>query len=748
MNRRSRRKDFKAFEFQAQDEQIELVSIERLEKFSSLRKQELRTPKVEDNSPIRKYQFLQTWLINIFQMEGHINSKTKPSLFLKETLENCLEDSSSDRDSDGGEMENMDVGVDVSPDYLIYKDMYCTDSLLCFLSSCMKLEGVNTYGNKENFSFEWGLTDVIRIESQWFAGMETAAVKLLIRTDADLEDENPDDTSELVELKFAVSDPNWFESQAKIMSMDARYKDIWGVLLHTDEDEEDPSAGMNHMGESKSYFPIFDDQFEDVIYPKGDPDAVSISKRDVELLQPETFVNDTIIDFYIKYLKNKMSPEEGSRFHFFNSFFFRKLADLDKNPSSASEGRAAFLRVRKWTRKVNLFEKDYVFIPVNFNLHWSLIVICHPGEVPTFEDEEVDIALKVPCILHMDSIKGSHKGLKDLVQSYLWEEWKERHPDHEPSDDLSSKFSNLRFVPLELPQQENSFDCGLFLLHYVEQFLEDAPNHFHPSTIIKSSNFLNLNWFEPAEASLKRVYIQRLIYHLLKDRPQEIPENNNVKESGVELFTNEKIAANPCNGFLSNDEGIQIKLLGNPDPRHQYVGNSGLELKELFETGTTSESGLFPNGGQNGTFDRLLSFNTTEGDEYAVSGFNMYDPFLSSSIQQGQNDNEYASCDVSSNCGSQSSLEEEMVHDEKVHDTQEEFRLVSPENNNNHNLSGSELSEDTRVVEDSQEVDDGEKRSFMACEENHLGETEDLRLDERRVKRPRLEENIGFEIEL
>ena len=42
------------------------------------------------------------------------------------------------------------------------------------------------------------------------------------------------------------------------------------------------------------------ESFEEVIYPKGDPDAVSISKRDIELLQPETFINDTIIDFYIK----------------------------------------------------------------------------------------------------------------------------------------------------------------------------------------------------------------------------------------------------------------------------------------------------------------------------------------------------------------------------------------------------------------------------------------------------------------
>jgi len=67
-----------------------------------------------------------------------------------------------------------------------------------------------------------------------------------------------------------------------------------------------------------------------------------------------------------RYLKNQIPDMEKHRFHFFNSFFFRKLADMDKNPSSASDGKAAFLRVRKWTRKVNLFAKDYIFIPVNF----------------------------------------------------------------------------------------------------------------------------------------------------------------------------------------------------------------------------------------------------------------------------------------------------------------------------------------------------------------------------------------------
>jgi sentrin-specific protease 7 len=67
-----------------------------------------------------------------------------------------------------------------------------------------------------------------------------------------------------------------------------------------------------------------------------------------------------------RYLKNKLQEQEKARFHFFNSFFFRKLAGMDKNAPYTCDGKSAFQSVRKWTRKVNLFEKDYIFIPVNF----------------------------------------------------------------------------------------------------------------------------------------------------------------------------------------------------------------------------------------------------------------------------------------------------------------------------------------------------------------------------------------------
>lgn len=84
--------------------------------------------------------------------------------------------------------------------------------------------------------------------------------------------------------------------------------------------------------------------------------------------------------------------------------------------------------------------------------HWSLIVICNPGEVVNINgefyshvlfkyfllnifilryyvmmhisDKEPEKSLRLPCILHMDSIQGHHNGLKDLVQRYFWaSEW-------------------------------------------------------------------------------------------------------------------------------------------------------------------------------------------------------------------------------------------------------------------------------------------------------------------------------------
>ncbi|KAK4742639.1 hypothetical protein SAY87_000640 [Trapa incisa] len=479
----------------------------------------------------------------------------------------------------------------VFPEYVIYKASYYMEPLLTFSEASVKVEVLTALGKERSFILEYSVDDIVDISCQCFNRVEMVLIKLTVISDQTVQDDNMHKSSGFEELKFAVVDPNWFKKQDIIRSMNERYSAIWKIIIATDigVDEVDISC-------RKHYFPDFDEPFEELIYPKGDPDAVSISKRDVDLLLPEVFVNDTIIDFYIKYLMNHIHQEDIHRFHFFNSFFFRKLADMDKDPSSASDGRAAFLRVRKWTRRINLFEKDYIFIPVNFNLHWSLIVICHPGEVANFSEEDVTEAAKVPCILHMDSLRGNHTGLKNLVQSYLLEEWKEKGND--AADGISSKFSNLRFVPLELPQQENLSDCGLFLLHYLELFLAEAPPTFNPFKISKFSRYLNADWFLPSEASLKRTLIQKLIYGLLDGQSRSTSADFSGKPQSPEILEtrigNRCIADTlvgtsntvvPCLSVPEANKGIEIDLLVDPSVRNSQCASneSGLVLRELFD---------------------------------------------------------------------------------------------------------------------------------------------------------------------
>ncbi|XP_074587123.1 putative ubiquitin-like-specific protease 2A [Curcuma longa] len=484
--------------------------------------------------------------------------------------EGCLESEEFKNCYTAGMYElNDELTVTVFPEYVIHGGALYGESQLVFSVDSVKIECSDASGSDEKFSSEWTVTEIDHIDCQWSESVASALVKLCFRENITTKRDKVHNNMDVLKVIFSVNDVHWLEKEQKIRNLAAKYKDTWNIGSR-DMIWEDVSVGPDALF-SRDKFTEIEDSFEDVVYPKGDPDAVCINKRDIDLLQPETFINDTIIDFYIKYLKDKIQSDQKHRFHFFNSFFFRKLADLDKDRGSISEGRAAFLRVRKWTRKVNIFEKDYIFIPVNFNLHWSLLIICHPGEVANLKGGEVH-SCKVPCILHMDSIKGSHNGLKNIIQSYMWEEWKERH--EEASEDDSSKFLNLRFVSLEVPQQENSFDCGLFLLHYVELFLQEAPSIFDPFQVTKFSNFLSADWFLPSEASLKRSHIRKLIRDLLSETSHNFNPstscNGNASTSvypgnNLEQKHGELLSVSPDKDAMdaasSPDRGDGIKLL-------------------------------------------------------------------------------------------------------------------------------------------------------------------------------------------
>lgn len=149
---------------------------------------------------------------------------------------------------------------------------------------------------------------------------------------------------------------------------------------------------------------------------------------------------------------------------------------------------------------------------------------------------------------------------------------------------------------------------------------------------------LYLNWFPPAEASLKRTLIQKLIFELLENRSREVSnEQNQSCESPVHVNNNTGIEVlsercNPlidCNGNMTqtqDDQGIEMTLLERSSMRSvQPADDSGMVLRDLFDSGANNTGSLL--GQLQQTFEEPSSFydlrnNSLAGEVQKIQGAN------------------------------------------------------------------------------------------------------------------------------
>lgn len=122
-----------------------------------------------------------------------------------------------------------------------------------------------------------------------------------------------------------------------------------------------------------------------MVYPpppaKG---GISVTNEDLHCLNDGEFLNDVIIDFYLKYLVlEKLKKEDAQRIHVFSSFFYKRLNQRERrnvpDTTNLPIQKRKHNRVKTWTRHVDLFQKDFIFVPINESAHWYLAVICFPG---------------------------------------------------------------------------------------------------------------------------------------------------------------------------------------------------------------------------------------------------------------------------------------------------------------------------------------------------------------------------------
>ncbi|KAK9277162.1 hypothetical protein L1049_006701 [Liquidambar formosana] len=258
-----------------------------------------------------------------------------------------------------------------------------------------------------------------------------------------------------------------------------------------------------------------------IYYPsRDDPESVEICYSDIECLAPETFLTSTIMNFYIRCLQQPASPTERARsdYHFFNTYFYKKLKEAISY--KGSDKKTFFMKFRRWWKGVNIFQKAYILLPIHEDLHWSLVIIC----IPDKEDESG------PIILHLDSLGYHHsKKIFDDIKSYIREEWdylnQEGAPPDLPIADRIWKHLPRRIdeKKISVPQQKNDYDCGLFVLFFMERFIEEAPERLKK----KDLAMFGKQWFKSEEASGLRGKIREI----LKDEFRKASKDNCILKS-------------------------------------------------------------------------------------------------------------------------------------------------------------------------------------------------------------------------
>ncbi|XP_012635780.2 sentrin-specific protease 5 isoform X2 [Microcebus murinus] len=132
---------------------------------------------------------------------------------------------------------------------------------------------------------------------------------------------------------------------------------------------------------------------------------------DLVTLDGQNWLNDQVINMYGELIMDAV-PD---KVHFFNSFFHRQLVTKGYNG------------VKRWTKKVDLFKKSLLLIPIHLEVHWSLITVTLSNRIISFYDSQ-----------------GIH----------------------------------FKFCVECIPQQKNDSDCGVFVLQYCKCLALEQPFQF------------------------------------------------------------------------------------------------------------------------------------------------------------------------------------------------------------------------------------------------------------------------------
>lgn len=186
------------------------------------------------------------------------------------------------------------------------------------------------------------------------------------------------------------------------------------------------------------YLELSSDQIEllDTVWGRGNPEEeftdkfnIECTRANLKTLRPGVWLDDEVVNFYFHLVKERsdLNPDLPKA-HIFNTHFYPKLL---------KDGHA---KIKRWTKKVDIFAKDLVLVPIHLGNHWTLAVI----------------DFRIHTISYMDSFHSPNQQCLNALLRYLEDESQEKK-----KEPLKGEWTLCNRT--DIPEQHNGCDCGVFM---------------------------------------------------------------------------------------------------------------------------------------------------------------------------------------------------------------------------------------------------------------------------------------------
>lgn len=182
---------------------------------------------------------------------------------------------------------------------------------------------------------------------------------------------------------------------------------------------------------------------------------------------PGQWLDDSVINFMVSLLRHQLEERGEKRFILFDTYFWSMLKSAD--PTTLQ-------RLVRWGDNAARWTASYWLIPMNKRSHWFLTVVALPADLSS---NTYNVPIYILDSLQQQNARSTCSPLRDFIAL----SWRAAHPAQP-----SPQSATLRVMQLQVPQQWNDFDCGIYLILYMRRFTQqpittNSPRWFTPPNL-------------------------------------------------------------------------------------------------------------------------------------------------------------------------------------------------------------------------------------------------------------------------